>query len=99
MICYCYIVECADGTYYTGWAVDPEKRVAMHNKGRGARYTRTRGPVRLVYVEELPDRKAAMKREIVIKKLKREGKRKLIREARNQYRVIRSNKREKQIDQ
>jgi putative endonuclease len=99
MICYCYIVECADGTYYTGWAVDPEKRVAMHNKGRGARYTRTRGPVRLVYVEELPDRKAAMKREIVIKKLKREGKGKLIREARNQYRVIRSNKREKQIDQ
>jgi predicted GIY-YIG superfamily endonuclease len=51
--------------------------------------------VRLVYVEELPDRKAAMKREIVIKKLKREGKGKLIREARNQYRVIRSNKREK----
>ena len=99
MICYCYIVECADGTYYTGWAVDPEKRVAMHNKGRGARYTRTRGPVRLVYVEELPDRKAAMKREIVIKKLKREEKGKLIREARNQYRVIRSNKREKQIDQ
>jgi putative endonuclease len=87
MSCYCYIVECADGTYYTGWAVDPEKRVAMHNKGRGARYTRTRGPVRLVYVEELPDRKAAMKREIVIKKLKREGKGKLISEGRNLYRV------------
>jgi putative endonuclease len=67
--------------------VDPEKRVAMHNKGRGARYTRTRGPVRLVYVEELPDRKAAMKREIVIKKLKREGKGKLISEGRNLYRV------------
>jgi putative endonuclease len=87
MSCYCYIVECADGTYYTGWAVDPEKRVAVHNKGRGARYTRTRGPVRLVYVEELPDRKAAMKREIAIKKLKREGKGKLISEGRNLYRV------------
>ena len=87
MSCYCYIVECADGTYNTGWAVDPEKRVAVHNKGRGARYTRTRGPVRLVYVEELPDRKAAMKREIAIKKLKRKGKGQLISEERNLYRV------------
>jgi putative endonuclease len=78
MSCYCYIVECADGTYYTGWAIDPEKRVAMHNKGRGARYTRTRVPVKLVYVEEVPDRKSAMKREIAIKRLKREGKGKLI---------------------
>ena len=78
MSCYCYIVECADGTYYTGWAVDPEKRVAMHNKGRGARYTRTRGPVKLVYVEELPDRKSAMKREIAIKKMARGRKMKLI---------------------
>lgn len=78
MSCYCYIVECADGTYYTGWAVDPEKRVAMHNRGRGARYTRTRSPVRLVYVEELPDRASAMKREIAIKRLTREGKGKLI---------------------
>jgi putative endonuclease len=75
---YCYILECADGTYYTGWTVNPERRVATHNKGRGARYTRTRCPVKLVYVEELPDRKAAMKREIAIKKLKREGKGKLI---------------------
>lgn len=74
---YCYIVECADGTYYTGWTVDPEKRVVVHNKGRGARYTRTRGPVRLVYVEELPDRKSAMLREIAIKKMKRKMKMKL----------------------
>ena len=76
--CYCYIVECADGTYYTGWAIDPEKRVAIHNKGRGAKYTRTRRPVKLVYVEEQPDRKAAMKREIAIKKMGREGKKKLV---------------------
>ncbi len=76
--CYCYIVECADGTYYTGWAVDAEKRVAVHNKGRGAKYTKTRRPVKLVYVEEQPDRKTAMKREIAIKRLGRDGKKKLV---------------------
>ena len=78
MNCYCYIVECVDGTYYTGWAVNPEQRVAMHNQGRGARYTRTRRPVKLVYIEELPDRKSAMKREIAIKKMERRQKIKLI---------------------
>jgi putative endonuclease len=75
--CYCYIVECADGTYYTGWALDPERRVAVHNKGRGARYTRMRLPVKLVYVEVQPDRTTAMKRERAIKKMTRAGKRKL----------------------
>lgn len=75
---YCYIVECADGTYYTGWTVDPERRVAVHNRGRGARYTRIRGPVKLVYLEELPDKKSAMKRELAIKKLSRGGKMKLV---------------------
>jgi putative endonuclease len=78
MPCYCYIVECADGTYYTGWTTDPERRVATHNKGRGAKYTKMRLPVKLVYVEELPDRKSAMKREIAIKKMQRDGKQKLI---------------------
>ena len=77
MTCYCYIVECVDGTYYTGWAVDPERRVAVHNKGRGAKYTKMRLPVKLVYVEELPDQKSAMKREIAIKKLTREKKKRL----------------------
>ncbi len=76
--CYCYIVECADGTYYTGWAIDPEHRVAVHNKGRGARYTSMRLPVKLVYVEEQPDRTSAMKRERAIKKMTRAGKKKLI---------------------
>ena len=76
--CFCYIVECADGTYYTGWAVDPEKRVKVHNAGRGAKYTKMRLPVKLVYVEEQPDRVTAMKRERAIKKMTREGKRKLI---------------------
>ena len=78
MSCYCYIVECADGTYYTGWTTDPERRVATHNKGRGAKYTKMRLPVKLMYVEEQTDRKMAMKREIAIKKMGRKGKEKLI---------------------
>ena len=81
MNCYCYIVECSDGTYYTGWAVNPEQRVAVHNQGRGARYTRTRRPVKLVYIEELPDRTSAMQREIAIKKMERGRKKKLINES------------------
>ena len=75
---FCYIVECADGTYYTGWAVDPERRVATHNKGRGAKYTKMRLPVQLVYVEEQPDLSTALKREIAIKKMERRRKIKLI---------------------
>ncbi len=77
MTCYCYIVECADGTFYTGWTTDPERRVKTHNAGRGAKYTRTRRPVKLVYVEEQPDRATAMKRERAIKALPREKKMKL----------------------
>jgi putative endonuclease len=74
---FCYIVECADGTYYTGWSTDPERRARQHNRGQGARYTRSRLPVRLVYVEECPDRASAMRREIQIKHLGREAKDKL----------------------
>jgi putative endonuclease len=77
MTCYCYIVECADGTFYTGWTTDPERRVKIHNTGRGARYTRARRPVKLVYLEEQPDRTTAMKRERAIKALSREKKMKL----------------------
>ena len=75
---FCYILECSDGTYYTGWTTDPPRREAQHNAGRGARYTRTRRPVKLVYVEELPDRAAAMQREQAIKKLKRAEKERLV---------------------
>jgi putative endonuclease len=75
---YCYIVECADGTYYTGWTTDPTRREKQHNAGRGARYTSTRRPVRLVYIEELPDKISALKRELAIKALRREQKQKLI---------------------
>ena len=77
---YVYIVECADGSLYTGWALDVEQRVKVHNAGRGARYKRMHGPVKLVYREELPDRVATMKRELEIKRWPREKTLKLIRE-------------------
>lgn len=63
-----YIVECADGSLYTGWAVNVERRVAAHNAGRGAQYTRMHRPVKLVYVEVCDSRGAALKREAAIKK-------------------------------
>ena len=75
---YCYILECADGTFYTGWSTDPEKRTRRHNSGQGARYTRMRRPVRLVYVETLSDRSSAMKREHAIKHMDRAAKERLI---------------------
>jgi putative endonuclease len=74
---YCYLLECADGSYYCGWAKDLEKRVAMHQKGKGARYTRIKAPVTLVYYEEVEDRRAAMKREIQIKAMSHKRKRSL----------------------
>lgn len=78
MSCYCYILECADGTFYTGWTTDPERRVKQHNKGSGAKYTSVRRPVKLVYLELQSTRTDAMKRELAIKKMKRAQKRKLI---------------------
>jgi predicted GIY-YIG superfamily endonuclease len=75
---YVYIVRCADGTYYTGWAMDVVRRVAVHNAGRGSRYTRTRRPVILVYQEEASDRGNAMQREAAIKGYGREQKERLI---------------------
>ena len=75
---YCYILECADGTYYTGWTTDPERRLKQHNKGTGSHYTRSRLPVKMVYLEPQPDRSTAMKRERAIKRLSRERKKKLI---------------------
>jgi putative endonuclease len=76
---YIYIVRCADGTLYTGWTTDVARRVAEHNTGRGARYTRQRGPVELVYSEVQSDRSAAMKREEEIKRRGRRYKERLLR--------------------
>jgi putative endonuclease len=75
-----YILVCADDTFYTGWTTNLERRVADHNAGRGGRYTRSRRPVKLVYCEEQPDRKSALKREIAIKRLPRRRKRDLTRQ-------------------
>jgi putative endonuclease len=67
MAYYCYMVRCTNDAFYTGWTTDPLRRVAEHNAGRGARYTRMHRPVRLVYVEEVEDHSAALKREAEIK--------------------------------
>lgn len=74
-----YIVKCADGTYYTGIARDVEKRIDEHNTSpKGARYTRSRRPVTLVFEEKHPDRSSALKREYAIKQLTRPQKAALI---------------------
>jgi putative endonuclease len=75
---FCYILECADGTLYTGWTTDPVRREKQHNAGKGARYTSTRCPVKMVYIEEQSDKITALKRERAIKALPREKKKKLV---------------------
>lgn len=74
MAAFVYMLRCKDGSLYTGWTNDMEHRLAMHNSGRGAKYTRGRGPLELVYSEELPDKEAALRRECAIKKLRRKQK-------------------------
>ena len=69
---------CADGTYYTGWTNQIRKRIRAHNSGKGAKYTKGRGPLRLVYLEISDTKEAAMKREAAIKKLTRREKEALI---------------------
>lgn len=78
---YVYMVECADGTLYTGISTDVSARLAAHNAGRGAKYTRGRTPVRLVYQEAVAGRSAALARERALKRLTASAKRALIREA------------------
>lgn len=75
---YVYILRCADGSLYTGWTNDLEKRVKTHNAGKGAKYTKTRLPVELVYYEEYEGKGEALSREFSIKKLKKTDKEKLI---------------------
>lgn len=74
------MVECADGSLYTGWTTDPERRIKQHNAGRGALYTRWRRPVELIYLEEVDDRSAAQRREHALKRLTRQKKLALIQE-------------------
>ena len=75
---YVYILRCADGTLYCGWTTDPEKRLKAHNAGKGAKYTRSRGPCEIVYLESFNSKSDAMKREYAIKQLSREEKLSLI---------------------
>lgn len=75
---YVYIVECCDNTLYTGWTVDLDKRIQAHNDGKGAKYTRIRKPVKLVYYEVFDDKSTALKREYEIKQFRREKKYNLI---------------------
>lgn len=75
---YVYILKCADGTYYTGYTTDPQRRTQVHNSGRGAKYTRARRPVELIYTEEFDDKTEAQRREYAIKQLTRAEKEKLI---------------------
>ena len=74
---YTYIIQCADGTLYTGWTNDIEKRLAAHNAGTGAKYTKPRRPVELFYLEKHDTKQAAMRREAEIKHLSRAEKLKL----------------------
>lgn len=75
---YTYILRCCDASLYTGWTNDIKKRLKMHNEGKGAKYTRGRTPVELVYLETFPTKEEAMKREAFIKKLSRNEKLQLI---------------------
>ncbi|HCM91327.1 MAG TPA: hypothetical protein DIS78_01995 [Lachnospiraceae bacterium] len=78
MAYYTYIVRCSDNTLYTGYTNDLDNRIKAHNLGRGAKYTRGRGPVELVYFEEYPTKEEAMSREWHIKRLTRPEKDKII---------------------
>lgn len=74
-----YLLRCADGSLYCGWTTDPEARLKTHNRGRGAKYTRPRLPVEMVYQEFFEDRHDALSREWHIKRMSRAEKEKLIR--------------------
>lgn len=76
---YTYIVECSDGSYYTGWTNNLEKRILDHNTGCGAKYTKARRPVSLVYYEAFDTKEEAMRREYQVKRLSRHQKEQLIR--------------------
>lgn len=84
-ISYTYIVECSDGTYYTGWTNDIKKRIIIHNSKKGAKYTRSRTPVKLVYLEQTDTRQKAMSREAQIKRMSRQEKEQLIKNRKDVY--------------
>mgnify|MGYP004553265223 CR=1 FL=1 len=88
-MCYVYILKCSDNTLYTGWTNNLEKRIATHNSGKGAKYTRNRLPVELAYFETFEDKSSALKREYAIKQLPRYKKLDLI-NSKNIWIIIKS---------
>ena len=90
---YTYMLKCSDGTLYTGWTNDLEKRVEAHNSGKGAKYTKARRPVELAYYEEFETKEQAMKREYAIKQLTRKEKENLIKEKNMQQKGSQDTKR------
>ena len=89
---YTYMLRCKDGTLYTGWTTDLEKRVQAHNDGKGAKYTKSRTPVSLVYVEVFETKQEALRRESAIKKMSRSDKLKLIQENKSDQILVHADK-------
>lgn len=85
---YIYILRCADDSFYTGYTTDPERRTKVHNTGKGAKYTRSRRPVELIYTEEFDNKVDAQRREYAIKQLTRTEKEKLIANSMNSNRFM-----------
>jgi len=75
---YAYLLKCSDGSLYAGWTNDPERRLKAHNSGTASKYTRSRRPVEMVYLEEFETKSEAMKREAALKMMTREQKLELI---------------------
>lgn len=80
MAWFVYMLRCGDGSFYTGYTNDLARRLAVHQRGKGAKYTRSHLPVEMAYWEELPDKSAALRREAAVKKLTRQQKIALIKE-------------------
>ena len=77
---YVYMLRCKDGSLYTGYTDDPQRRLAVHNAGKGAKYTRSRLPAELVYQEQFEEKSEALRREIALKRLKKPQKEALLKE-------------------
>jgi putative endonuclease len=82
---YVYVLACGDGSLYTGYTTDVERRIGEHRSGEGAKYTRGRGPLELVHTEEYGSRSAALSREHAIKQLSAEEKRRLVEDGRSEH--------------
>lgn len=97
---YTYMVRCKDGTLYTGWTNNIERRMEAHNSGTGAKYTKSRRPVKLVYCEEFPTKEEAMKREYAIKHMKKKEKEKMVSgmERREDERLVRVRPDKRQVE-